>query len=230
MNIKWTMTKHPLLVMLVSIVSITLAACSSAAEPPLISPSDPEVGKLRITARQALNSRLNQTVKTAGLTKDISHSGLDRCRKGNDDAKNMEDFSSKCTLSLYRAYAWNGDIEGLLDRIPDCPGAELRDYWREFGGKPDPQDSPRIFDVGDLPDLDCAGLTMTFTTPAHSKDPGFGDVMPGATVWDPDGGMYDPYYWAPEGKPWLDTWLRNQKRYRFLVAMEASKDYALIKS
>jgi hypothetical protein len=223
------MTKHPLLVMLVSIVSITLAACSSAAEPPLISPSDPEVGKLRIRARQALNSRLNQTVKTAGLTKDISHSGLDRCRKGNDDAKNMEDFSSKCTLSLYRAYAWNGDIEALLDRLPDCPGAELRDYWREFGGKPDPQDGPRIYDVGDLPDLDCAGLTMTFTTPAHSKDPDF-DVMPGATVWDPDGGMHDPYYWAPEGKPWLDTWLRNQKRYRFLVAMEASNDYALIKS
>jgi hypothetical protein len=223
------MPKHPLLAMLASLVSITLAACSLEAVPPsLISPSDPEVKKLRSAARQALNGSLDKTVKAAGLTKDISRSGLDRCRKGNDDDKNMEDFSSKCTLSLYRAYAWNGDIEALLDRLSDCPGtAELRDYWRDSGGKPHPREENRIYDVGDLPELDCAGVTMEFTTPAHGDD---FDVMPGAKVWDPDGGMYDPYHWALEGTPWLDAWLRNQSKHRFLVAMEASEDYALIKS
>ncbi|MEV4111643.1 hypothetical protein [Nonomuraea sp. NPDC049695] len=218
------MPKRPFLATLAFIVSIALAACSSVVEPPLVSPSDPEVKKLRITARQALNDRLDQTVKAAALTKDISRSGLDRCRKGNDDDKNMEDFSSKCMLSLYRAYAWNGDIEALLERLPDCPGtAEVRDYWREFGGK---RYDNHVYDVGDLPDLDCAGVTMSFTTHAHDDDL---DVLPGAKVWDPDGGMYEPYHWAPEGTPWLDAWLRNQRRYRFLVAMEASKDYAVIK-
>ncbi|MFD1938701.1 hypothetical protein ACFSKW_45280 [Nonomuraea mangrovi] len=231
------MTKLPRHAALMSTVAITLAACSPVAEPQplLVSPSDPKVVEQRTTARQALTSRLDQTVKAARLSKEIGRSGLDRCRRGNDDMKNEEQFASKCTLSLYRAYAWDGKIEVLLDRLRDCPGvAKVRDYWRDSGGKriqgnPAPWESPdRIYDVGDLPDLECDGVTMEFTTTAHLKDPGL-ESMLGATLWDPDGGMYGPYYWAPQGKPWLQAWSRHHSRYRFLVAMEASKGYALIR-
>ncbi|MFI7445575.1 hypothetical protein [Nonomuraea indica] len=105
------MTKRPLPALLTCIMSITLTACSSVVEPPLIAPSDPEVGKLRTVARRTLTSSLDRTVKAAGFSEEISRSGIDACRRGNDDSWNSDDFASKCTLSLYRAYAWNGHIE-----------------------------------------------------------------------------------------------------------------------
>lgn len=209
-------------------LALMLSACAPSP-PPVISPSSPEVVKLRTEARKVLTAHLDQAVRTAGVTKELGHSGLDRCRRGDDDPKNEEPFSAKCRLSLHWAYAWNGDVNAFLDRFRGCPGAaETRDYWREFGGKADPQDGSRTYDVGDLPELVCDEVTIQFGTSTTREDPDL-LVIPGAEVWDEDGGMYDPYYWAPEGKPWLAKWKRSRDRHRFLVVMDAAKDYSLVK-
>ncbi|GLX02716.1 hypothetical protein [Microtetraspora sp. NBRC 16547] len=211
-------------------VALTLSACSSDSSASPVSPSAPEVAKLRVSARQVLNSRLDRTVRTAGLTKRIGRSGLDRCRRGNDDDKNDEHFSAKCALTLYRAYVWNGDVDAFLDRFHGCPSAvaEIRHYWHEFGGKPAPRNGSHPYDAGDLPEFVCDGVTMEFAA-SSAADLDL-ESLPGARVWDPDGGMYEPYHWAAEGKPWLNDWVSIRDRGRFLIAMETSQDYWLLKS
>ncbi|MEV4172049.1 hypothetical protein [Nonomuraea sp. NPDC049709] len=133
-------------------------------------------------------------------------------------------FAAKCTLTLNRAYLWNGNVDALLDRFDSCPAevADVRGYWKEFGGKPRSRDDSRPYDPGDLPELACDGVTMAF---ASSRGEGGLDIMPGSQVWDPDGGMYDPYRWAPEGEPWLEAGKRTRGEGRFMIAMTVSEDY-----
>ncbi|MGW0594232.1 hypothetical protein [Streptosporangium sp. NPDC002607] len=224
------MTNSCLPGVLVLAVALALSSCSSDSSASPVSPSAPEVVKLRAPARKVLDGRLNRTVRTAGLTREIGRSGLDRCRRGNDDDKNEEDFSAKCALTLHRAYFWDGDVDAFLDRFRGCPSTvtEIRDYWHEFGGKPEPRNSSHVYDAGDLPEFVCDGVTMGFAT-SSTRDPHL-NSMPGARLWDPDGGMYEPYHWAPEGKPWLKDWMSIRDTNKFLIALEASEDYWLLKS
>ncbi|MEV0592998.1 hypothetical protein [Nonomuraea cavernae] len=173
--------------------------------------------------------RLDWTARAGQLTKEVGHSGLDRCRRGDDDLKAAEDFSAKCTLTLYRAYSWNGDLDTLLDRFQPCPAtAGIRDHWREFGGKAHPRDASHVYDVGDLPALDCADVTIEFASSHTEKNPDL-TVMPGANIHDDAGGSHEPYYWVPEGTPWLTEWLRIRAEGQYLVVMQVSEDYSVLK-
>ncbi|MGP4096513.1 hypothetical protein [Nonomuraea sp. KM90] len=200
-----------------------LLGCSP--DPPAItSPSAPQIVKLRAAARDSLTDRLDRAARTAGVRRELPRSGLDRCRKGNDDAKNDENFAAKCTLTLNRAYLWNGNVDALLDRFDSCPAevADVRGYWKEFGGKLRSRGDSHPYDPGDLPELACDGVTMAF---ASSRSEARLDTMPGSQVWDPDGGMYNPYHWAPEGEPWPEAWKRTRGKGRFMIAMTVSEDY-----
>ncbi|MEU8251896.1 hypothetical protein [Nonomuraea sp. NPDC048916] len=217
---------------LLSAVALVLSSCAVelAVRSPAITPTASEVAEQRAIARKALAMRLDWTARTGVLTKELGHSGLDRCRRGDDDLKVTEDFSAKCTLTLHRAYLWNGDIDAFLDRFQLCPAtAEIRDYWREYGGKPHPRDADHIYDVGDLPALVCDGVTVEFASSHTETDPDL-TVMPGAELFDDDGGTHKPYYWVPEGTPWLAEWLRVRAEGRYVVAMQVSEDYSVLQS
>ncbi|WP_162795026.1 hypothetical protein [Nonomuraea lactucae] len=211
---------------------MTLALSSCATESPerrvQSSSSAPDVLAHRAIARKALTLRLDWTVRAAGLRKEVGRGGLDRCRKGDDDPKNAEGVTAKCTLTLHRAYLWNGDITAFLNRFDRCPAAsEIRGYWREFGGRPDPRERLRTYDVGDLPELMCDGVRIEFATSRMKADRDL-TTMPGATVFDEGGGMYEPYHWAPEGRPWLSRWLKIRRKARYLVAMQVSEEYSVL--
>ncbi|MGI5489348.1 hypothetical protein [Microtetraspora malaysiensis] len=203
-----------------------LSACSDP-EPRTIDPSDGNVAKRRDAARRTVAARLDQARRTAGVTKEISRLTIDRCRRGNDDAKNTEDFLSICSLIQQRAYVWDGDVNGFLDRFPKCESTPMnRDDWRKLHGKPAPEDLTRTFDAGDLPGLECSTVEIEFVTSATPQRD-LETIKPGAIIMDPDSGIDDPYHWVVEGKPWLADWLKIRRKNRFLVAMSTIEDYAV---
>ncbi|GGO83229.1 hypothetical protein GCM10012289_76250 [Nonomuraea cavernae] len=214
---------------LLSAVALVLSSCAVelAVRSPTITPMAAEVAEHRAIARKALTMRLDWTARAGQLTRQLGRSGLDRCRRGNE-LKAAEDFAAKCTLTLYRAYTWNGDLDALLDRFQPCPAtAEIRNHWRAFGGKAHPRDGSHIYDIDDLPPLICAGVTIEFASSHTEKDPDL-TVMPGANVFDDAGGRHAPYYWVPEGTPWLASWLRVRGEGQYLVAMQVSEDYSAL--
>ncbi|MFI6793894.1 hypothetical protein ACIBG4_41830 [Nonomuraea sp. NPDC050383] len=191
--------------------------------PPTIPPHAPAVDEHRATARKLLGLRLDWAARTGRFAKELGRSGLDRCRRGNDDAKNQEDFAAICVLSLYRAYTWNGDVDALLARFRRCPEAvEKRAELRESGTRAD-----RAPDVEKVTMLVCDGVTMEFATARTEASSDLMD-MPGAGFFDEDGGMYEPYHWAPEGTPWLAEWLKRRQDGRFLVALGVSEEYSVL--
>ncbi|GAA3613868.1 hypothetical protein GCM10022419_118780 [Nonomuraea rosea] len=203
-----------------------LSACAYS-QPRTIDPSDGDVAKRRDAARRTVAARLDHARRTAGVTKEISRLTIDRCRRGNDDAKNTEDFLSICSLIQQRAYVWDGDVNGFLDRFPTCDGTLTnREKWRKLRGKPAPGDLARTYDAGDLPGLECSAVEIEFVTSA-TPQLDLETIKPGAIIMDPDSGIDDPYHWVVEGKPWLADWLKIRHKNRFLVAMSTIQDYAV---
>ncbi|WP_157530127.1 hypothetical protein [Microtetraspora niveoalba] len=185
------------------------------------------MAKRRDAVRRTVTVRLDQARRTAGVTKEISRLTIDRCRRGNDDAKNTEDFLSICSLIQQRAYVWDGDVNGFLDRFPKCDSTPMnRDEWRRMHGKPAPVDPARTFDAGDLPGLECSAVEIEFVTSATSRRD-LETLKPGAIIMDPESGIDGPYHWVVEGKPWLADWLKIRGKNRFLVAMSTIEDYAV---
>ncbi|MEV0151586.1 MULTISPECIES: hypothetical protein [unclassified Nonomuraea] len=207
-------------------VALALVLTSGTLIPsalPTIPPHAPAVDEHRATARKLLELRLDWAARTGRLAKELGRSGLDRCRRGNDDAKNEEDFAAICVLSLYRAYTWNGDINTFLARFRRCPEAvEMRAELRESGTHAD-----RARDVEKVAMIVCDGVTMEFAT-ARTEASSDLVYMPGASFFDEDGGMYEPYHWAPEGTPWLSEWLKLRQDGRFLVALGVSEEYSVL--
>ncbi|MFG1959436.1 hypothetical protein [Nonomuraea sp. NPDC049028] len=143
-----------------------LSACAYSPSRTL-DPSDGNVAKRRDAARRTVAARLDQARRTAGVTKEISRLTIDRCRRGNDDAMNTEDFLSICSLIQQRAYVWDGEVNGFLDRFPKCDYTPMnRDDWRKLRGKPAPGDPARTYDAGDLPGLECGAVEIEFATSA----------------------------------------------------------------